>query len=154
VVYVSEELFQQQIRSKVEPGDIVMAKIGAKCGTCAILPENHSVGIIAGNCLKISTNPEVCNNYFLLNVLHYLYTKTGLVDIKTETAQPAISLKNLKTLKFLLPPLNEQHRIAAVLQACDEEIELLEQKLVALKRQKQGLMQKLLTGQVRVKAEG
>jgi len=30
----------------------------------------------------------------------------------------------------------------------------LEQKLVALKRQKQGLMQKLLTGQVRVKAEG
>lgn len=49
------------------------------------------------------------------------------------------------------PGIEEQRKIAAVLQACDEEIELLGQKLAALKRQKQGLMQQLLTGRVRVK---
>jgi type I restriction enzyme S subunit len=47
--------------------------------------------------------------------------------------------------------VKEQRKIAAVLQACDAEIELLKQKLAALKRQKQGLMQKLLAGRVRVK---
>jgi type I restriction enzyme S subunit len=41
-----------------------------------------------------------------------------------------------------------------VLQACDEEVVLLGQKLAALKRQKRGLMQQLLTGRVRVKDEG
>ena len=58
---------------------------------------------------------------------------------------------HLAHFKFHLPPLEEQRRIAAVLNACDKEITLLKQQLDALKRQKRGLMQKLLTGQIRVK---
>jgi type I restriction enzyme S subunit len=58
---------------------------------------------------------------------------------------------HLAHFKFHLPSLEEQHHIAAVLNACDKEITLLKQKLDALKRQKRGLMQKLLTGQIRVK---
>jgi len=50
-----------------------------------------------------------------------------------------------------LPPVAEQERIGAVLNACDREIELLRKQLAALKEQKRGLMQKLLTGEVRVK---
>ena len=49
-----------------------------------------------------------------------------------------------------LPSLDEQQAIAAVLQTADEEIGLLERKLAALRQQKQGLMQRLLTGEVRV----
>jgi len=45
----------------------------------------------------------------------------------------------------------EQEAIAEVLTTADREIVLLESKLAALKQQKRGLMQKLLTGQVRVK---
>ncbi len=59
---------------------------------------------------------------------------------------------HLAHFKFHLPPLEEQYRIAAVLNACDKEITLLKQQLDARKRQKRGLMQKLLTGQIRVKA--
>jgi type I restriction enzyme S subunit len=51
------------------------------------------------------------------------------------------------------PSIEEQRRISEVLNACDKEIELLKQQLDALKRQKRGLMQKLLTGQIRVKVE-
>ena len=54
-------------------------------------------------------------------------------------------------LKIALPPLPEQRRIAAVLNTADREIDLLEQQLAALREQKKGLMQKLLTGQIRVK---
>jgi type I restriction enzyme S subunit len=45
----------------------------------------------------------------------------------------------------------EQQAIAAVLQTADEEITNLESQLDALETQKRGLMQKLLTGTVRVK---
>lgn len=59
-----------------------------------------------------------------------------------------------KLIKIKLPSLEEQKRIAEVLSACDKEIKLLEQQRDALKNQKRGLMQKLLTGRVRVKVEG
>jgi len=48
-----------------------------------------------------------------------------------------------------LPSITEQRKIATVLTTCDKEIDLLSQKLEALKQQKKGLMQKLLTGQIR-----
>ena len=53
-----------------------------------------------------------------------------------------------------LPPLEEQKAIAAVLNNQDQEIRLLRQKLDALRRQKKGLMQQLLTGKVRVNVTG
>ncbi|MBO0862739.1 MAG: restriction endonuclease subunit S, partial [Chloracidobacterium sp.] len=62
-----------------------------------------------------------------------------------------ISFSDLSSLKLALPPLDEQRRIAAILNACDREFDLLRQQLAALKQQKLGLMQKLLTGRLRVK---
>jgi type I restriction enzyme S subunit len=53
-----------------------------------------------------------------------------------------------------LPSLAEQRKIVAVLATVDREIELLDQQLAALREQKKGLMQKLLTGQIRVKVKG
>ncbi|MBI4023994.1 MAG: restriction endonuclease subunit S [Verrucomicrobia bacterium] len=53
-------------------------------------------------------------------------------------------------IKVHLPSEPEQHRIAAVLETCAREIEFLKKQLDALKEQKRGLMQKLLTGQIRV----
>ena len=50
-----------------------------------------------------------------------------------------------------LPSLKEQEKIADFFEACDRELDLLQQKLAALQQQKKGLMQRLLTGQVRVK---
>ena len=62
--------------------------------------------------------------------------------------------KDFKDMKIKLPNLNEQQKIAEVLTACDDEINLLNLKLENLKKQKQGLMQKLLSGKVRTKVKG
>jgi type I restriction enzyme S subunit len=53
-------------------------------------------------------------------------------------------------LKFDCPNLKEQQKIAEVLTAADNEIKALQQQLQKLKTQKQGLMQQLLTGKIRV----
>lgn len=62
-----------------------------------------------------------------------------------------ISYPDLQSVKIPYPPLSEQKAIADILSKADEEIDLLTAKLSALKSQKKGLMQKLLTGQIRVK---
>lgn len=62
-----------------------------------------------------------------------------------------IYYKDLAAMPLQLPNVEEQRRIADVLNACDQEIRLLKAKLELLKKQRKGLMQKLLTGEIRVK---
>lgn len=62
-----------------------------------------------------------------------------------------ISKTEVLNLNIKIPNLDEQQKIAEVLTACDDEINLLNLKLENLKKQKQGLIQKLLSGKARVK---
>ncbi len=73
-----------------------------------------------------------------------------VTDAGDGSVRVRIYYSHLATLKLSLPSIAEQQKIAAVLNLCDREIRLLNEQLAALKTQKQGLMQKLLTGQVRV----
>ena len=68
------------------------------------------------------------------------------MNIDAKRIQPASLFK----IKVLFPSLPEQQRIAAVLTACGQEIELLQAQLRQWQQQKKGLMQQLLTGQLRV----
>ena len=54
-------------------------------------------------------------------------------------------------MRIVLPTLDEQKRIACILGQAQHEIDANETQLAAYKEQKRGLMQKLLTGKVRVK---
>ena len=63
-----------------------------------------------------------------------------------------LSQDYFRNMSIFIPiDLEEQQAIADVLSTADDEINLLNQKLEALKEQKKGLMQQLLTGQIRVK---
>ena len=61
--------------------------------------------------------------------------------------------EHLKGLVLYVPELSEQKAIADVLMVADAEIDLLQQQLQAITEQKQGLMQQLLTGKIRVKID-
>lgn len=63
----------------------------------------------------------------------------------------AVNPKNFIAYKATLPSKNEQEKIAEVLTIADNDIKLLKDELEELKLQKKVLMQKLLTGEVRVK---
>ncbi len=149
-LFVDEEKFRQEKRSAVNPSDIVMAKIGARCGASAILPKEHVVGILSGNALKITVDESKHHTYFIWQLLWDLYTKGSLDDITTTGAQPAISMSSLKKYLIPLPPINEQTAIATALSDVDTLISELE-KLIAKKQAiKTATMQQLLTGKTRL----
>jgi len=59
--------------------------------------------------------------------------------------------KDFFSLKILVPPIDKQRQMADLFSTTDREIEALNKELAAIEKQKRGLMQKLLTGEVRVK---
>ena len=65
----------------------------------------------------------------------------------------AVNSNDIKSLHLAIPEHSEQAKVASVLSNADQEIELLEQQLADLKQEKKALMQQLLTGKRRVKAD-
>lgn len=64
-----------------------------------------------------------------------------------------LKYRNFCEVRMPLPSLEEQKQITEILKSAQNEIELLKQLLEKYKSQKRGLMQKLLTGEWRVKPE-
>lgn len=62
-----------------------------------------------------------------------------------------INFEDFATIRLAYPTIEEQKRISDVLETYDHELALLNRKLALLEKQKQGLIQQLLTGKVRVK---
>ena len=61
-----------------------------------------------------------------------------------------IGLSDFFNLKLTIPYPEEQYAIANVLEKASQELNVYEKKLTTLQEQKKGLMQKLLTGEIRV----
>ena len=144
-LYVDLEKFKQEKRSAVRGGDIVMAKIGERCGASAILPKDHQEGILSGNALKITIDENRFSKELIAQILWGHHIKGNFKILRTTGAQPAISMANLKKYKIPLPPTKtEQIAIATALNDADALIAQLG-KLIAKKRAiKQGVMQELL----------
>ena len=64
---------------------------------------------------------------------------------------PNINGKDVAGFPILIPPLEEQEKIAEILLTCDKAIRLTTQIITQLKQRNQGLAQQLLTGEKRVK---
>jgi type I restriction enzyme S subunit len=64
--------------------------------------------------------------------------------------QKRVSGKSIINYQISIPPIQEQKEIARILSDMDAEIEALEKKLEKYKRIKQGMMQVLLTGRIRL----
>lgn len=144
-LFISESGLTNSAAKLVEKGDILFALYGATSGEVDISKINGAINQ-AILCIK----PLSLNKYFLKDILEY--KKQNILNKYLQGGQGNLSAEIIKSLKIYIPSdISEQQAIANVLSTADDEINLLNQKLEALKEQKKGLMQQLLTGQIRVK---
>ncbi|MEW5798680.1 MAG: restriction endonuclease subunit S [Bacteroidota bacterium] len=111
----------------------------------------NEVGLISSLYVCFKTNGEVLD-YILHLILQLDHTKHRISSFGEGGVRIYLWYELFAKIKVMVPPLPEQEAIAKVLRVADKELNLLRSKLDFLKEQKKGLMQKLLTGQVRVKA--
>lgn len=144
-LFISESGLTNSAAKLVEKGDILFALYGATSGEVDISKINGAINQ-AILCIK----PLSLNKYFLKDILEY--KKQNILNKYLQGGQGNLSAEIIKSLKIYIPSdISEQQAIANVLSTADDEINLLNQKLEALKEQKKGLMQQLLTGNIRVK---
>ncbi len=74
----------------------------------------------------------------------------GLVSPGGAGRNRVLNQKDFLKIKVVVPSLEKQKEVGKVLSTTDQELHLLEDHFNALEKQKRGLMQKLLTGEVRV----
>jgi len=143
-----------------------ITKKGQKDSSATIIPAGSllvctraTIGIMSISTTDITTNQGfknlVPNKSFDVEFLYYLFShsKDKFIRYACGSTFFELSKKDFEKLTFECPGLQEQQKIASVLSAADTEIQAHQKQLSALKEQKKGLMQQLLTGKKRVKID-
>jgi len=136
------------------PGDILFSHINSleHIGKTAIYEGKPKLLLHGMNLLLIRANPTKIYPYYLLMILRFYRAKSLFRNIaKKAVNQASINQTELKKLEIPLPPLSEQKKIAEILRTIDEAIETKRQKKEKLERMKRAVMEKLLTGEIRIR---
>ena len=94
--------------------------------------------------------PSEQNSIYLGHLMNHPTVLTQKARMGQGDAVVHISASNLAQVEIELPPLTEQTAIANILFDIDAEIAALERRRDKTRRIKQGMMQQLLTGRVRL----
>jgi type I restriction enzyme, S subunit len=110
---ITQEHFETIDRSSCKGGDIIIAKIGARYGMAAILPELDRPAVVSGNSLKLSVDRALYDHSYIHLALLCARARGALFPLANATAQPALSLRALNVLALPHPPLSEQRQIVS-----------------------------------------
>ncbi|WP_306462115.1 restriction endonuclease subunit S [Geobacillus sp. LEMMJ02] len=121
------------IRSKVEVGDILFVKIGSIGYSAEVTDLNgYPFAIIPANLAKVSIDYSKVDKNYLLFWLRSDTVVNYLKKNASKTAQPALSLGKIKQIPVVMPSLETQKKISAVLLKAQELIDKRKAQIEAL----------------------
>jgi type I restriction enzyme, S subunit len=136
-------------RSEVRSGDVLITITG-NVGRVVRLPAEFGFGNINQHIARIRVSSDRSSGEYVFHQLSQQKFVKYFNSIVTGQAYPQISLRQVRDAVLPFPSLKEQHAIAAVLSDMDAEIQTLEARLAKARAIKEGVMQNLLTGRVRL----
>lgn len=136
---------------KLQKGDILFSHINSvdHIGKVAIVPDGLEL-YHGMNLLLLRSGDSIDSSYLHFWLGSEYGRKKSVTLAKQAVSQASINTGELKGIEIPVPPLPEQTAIAAILSDMDTEIAALEQKRDKTRLLKQGMMQELLTGRIRL----
>lgn len=141
---------RMDVSYQLTEGDIVFARTGATVGKTYMYRPEEGDCVYAGYLIKFVPDKTLLDVKYLFYVTHSDFYLNWVKRSLREGVQPNINSQEYANFTFSVPPLNEQKRIVKILWQIDELLKQYESTKERLHLIKQGLMQKLLTGQIRV----
>jgi type I restriction enzyme S subunit len=149
--YVSEKDHKKIIsRSKPEKGDILFTHIGTIGQTVEV---NVDFEFSIKNVALFKPNNELIKSKYFKYSLQSNIVQGFIKRILQGGVQQYLGLTTLRGFNIPVPPLEEQKKIASILSSVDAKLKKEEEYKAKLERLKKGLMQKLLTGEIRVNTD-
>jgi type I restriction enzyme S subunit len=144
-----------------------ITRLGLENSNAWLVPMNSLLITIYGTLGMVIINKiEVATNQAIVGVIPkrelvdveflyywYLYYQPNWIKFVKKSTQPNLTLEIVANSKLPLPSLAEQKVIAEILSTVDRAIEVVDAAVVRLEGLKKALINKLLTGRVRVKEE-
>lgn len=130
--------------SSLIPAGVLITSTRMALGKAVI----YQVDVAINQDLKALFVKPVLDTQFLY---YWFESKQDMIDgLGSGSTVKGLSLGDLKAIEILLPPKTEQTAIAKVLADADAEISIVETRLAKARQLKQGMMQELLTGRIRL----
>ena len=148
VARISENIAKTALPIKF--GDLLIAGSGEtadEIGRCTVYIGKEEA--FAGGDIVVFTPPTE-NSVFMGYIMNYSTIARQKSRLSQGDAVVHISANNLAKLQVHLPSTEEQNSIVSVLSDIDSEINSLEKRRDKVRAIKQGMMQQLLTGRIRL----
>jgi type I restriction enzyme S subunit len=150
IEHISEDAVRDTNLKVHPPGIFLMAITGLEAagtrGSCGVVGAQATTN---QSCMAIYPSPSLKTDF----LYHYYVFRGNQLALQycQGTKQQSYTAKLVKLLPIDVPPMvDEQTAIAAVLSDMDAEIAALETRLAKTRELKQGMMQALLTGRIRL----
>ena len=154
-IFENVQISNDEKQNLVQFGDIfftVSSETPEEVGMSSVLLNNVSNTYLNSFCFGYRLNNfNTLDPYFARFYFRSFQMRDKISRLAQGSTRFNLSKNEIMKLKIKLPSLPEQQKIAEVLSLADDEINLLKNELEELNLQKKALMQKLLTGEVRVK---
>jgi len=145
--YVTKEFHEKNKKSQVYENDLLVSRHGESGEACIVrnFKEANCLNIVIIRCKKQILLPNFFEQAFNSNIVRKQIRRTTAGGV-----QGVINTGEIARVKIIIPPLSEQQKISSIISEVDSRFDKINQRRTYLISLKKGLMQKLLTGQIRV----
>lgn len=148
--YVTRSRYEQDRNIQLQNNDILITKDGS-LGKVALVQGLTKPATLNSGIFVIRPLQNAYDSVFVYHILSSFVFKNFLDKLSAGSTIIHLYQKDVDKFEFLLPPtIEEQKAIAVVLSEMDADIAALEEKLTKYRQVKQGMMQQLLTGKIRL----
>lgn len=149
--YVTRSRYEQDRNIQLQNNDILITKDGS-LGKAVLVQGLTKPATLNSGIFVIRPMQDAYDPVFVYHILSSFVFKNFLDRLSAGSTIIHLYQKDVGKFEFLLPPtIAEQKAIAEVLSVMDADIAALENKLTKYRQIKQGMMQQLLTGKIRLK---
>ena len=147
--FLSQERADKFKKGVAKNGDVIFAH-NATVGPVALLETNDEKVILSTSLTYYRVNSEKINGKYLVQYMSSPNFIRQYEAIMRQTTRNQLPITTQRDFLFIIPPIQEQKKIAEILSTWDKAIETVEKLVANSQQQKKALMQQLLTGQKRL----
>ena len=146
--YIPADIAKEFDKIVLDTVCLLFSIVGASVGNIGLFPGDKVA--FCGGAIGIA---KFYHEIDAIYAFYYFLSESGQQQIRNVTkggAQATVTIEDIREFTIPYPNLKERTMIAQTLSDMDSEIEQLEKKLAKYQQIKQGMMQELLTGRIRL----